>query len=156
MKRIAEISRQGITCIKNANNPYFNSKYADLATVVEALKEPLEKAGIGYSFRVDNTLDGNGWMVVITVADIEGDQALMSSFFPITTTEPQKMGSAITYAKRYLLTTVFNVIAEEDDDGNAAQGNKPTLPKKAPSLLMPESKVDVSKEVNDEVPHFFK
>lgn len=156
MKRIAEISRRGITCIKNANNPYFNSKYADLATVVEALKEPLEKAGIGYSFRVDNTLDGNGWMVVITVTDIEGDQALMSSFFPIVSTEPQKIGSAITYAKRYLLTTVFNVIAEEDDDGNAAQGNKPTLPKKAPSPLMPASKVDTSKEVNDEIPTFFK
>lgn len=156
MKRIAEISRQGITCIKNANNPYFNSKYADLSTVVEALKEPLEKAGLGYSFRVDNTLDGNGWMVVITVADIEGDQALMSSFFPIASTEPQKMGSAITYAKRYLLTTVFNVIAEEDDDGNEAQGNKPTLPKKAPSPLMPASKVDTSKEVNDEIPTFFK
>ena len=93
-------------------------------------------------------------MVVITVADIEGDQALISSFFPITTTEPQKMGSAITYAKRYLLTTVFNVIAEEDDDGNAAQGNKPTLPKKAPSPLMPAS--DTSKQINDEIPTFFK
>lgn len=153
MKRIAEIARQGITCIKNAENPYFNSKYADLATVVEALKEPLEKAGLGYSFRVDNTLDGSGWMVVITVADIEGDQALMSSFFPIVSTEPQKMGSAITYAKRYLLTTVFNVIAEEDDDGNAAQGNKPTLPKKKPQPL---SAADINKQVNDEVPTFFR
>lgn len=153
MKRIAEIARQGITCIKNAENPYFNSKYADLATVVEALKEPLEKAGLGYSFRVDNTLDGSGWMVVITVADIEGDQALMSSFFPIVSTEPQKMGSAITYAKRYLLTTVFNVIAEEDDDGNAAQGNKPALPKKKPQPL---SAADINKQVNDEVPTFFR
>ena len=159
MKRIAEISRQGITCIKNANNPYFNSKYADLATVVEALKEPLEKVGLGYSFRVDNTMDGSGWMVILTVADIEEDKSLLISFFPITSTEPQKMGSAITYAKRYLLTTVFNVIAEEDDDGNAAQGNKPTQPmlrKKSPSPLMPAAKVDVSKEVNDEIPNFFK
>lgn len=154
MKRIAEISRQGITCIKNANNPYFNSKYADLATVVEALKEPLEKAGIGYSFRVDNTIDGSGWMVILTVTDIEDDKSLLISFFPIMSTEPQKMGSAITYAKRYLLTTVFNVIAEEDDDGNAAQGNKPALPKKAPSPLTPAS--DINKQVNDEVPAFFR
>ena len=156
MKRISEIARQGITCIKNAENPYFNSKYADLGTVVQALKEPLEKAGLGYHFRVDNTIEGNGWMVVLDVVDIEEDKTLLISFFPITSTEPQKMGSAITYAKRYLLTTVFNVIAEEDDDGNAAQGNKPTLPKKAPSPLMPASKVDTSKEVNDEIPTFFK
>lgn len=153
MKRISEIARQGITCIKNAENPYFNSKYADLGTVVQALKEPLEKAGLGYHFRVDNTIEGNGWMVVLDVVDIEEDKTLLISFFPITSTEPQKMGSAITYAKRYLLTTVFNVIAEEDDDGNEAQGNKPVLPKKKPQPL---SAADINKQVNDEVPTFFK
>lgn len=153
MKRIADIARQGISCIKNAENPYFNSKYADLGTVVQALKEPLEKAGLGYLFRVDNTVEGNGWMVTMNVMDLENGNALLNSFFPIASTEPQKMGSAITYAKRYLLTTVFNVIAEEDDDGNEAQGNKPVLQKKKPQPL---SAADINKQVNDEVPTFFK
>ena len=56
--------------------------------------------------------------------------------FPFAQSDPQKMGSAITYAKRYLLTTVFNVIAEEDDDGNAASGNttKPVA-KKKPTVM---------------------
>ena len=153
MKRIAEVARQGITCIKNANNPYFNSKYADLATVVEALKEPLEKVGLGYYFRVDTYMETSTWMVTMSVVDIEEDKVLITACFPITNTEPQKMGSAITYAKRYLLTTAFNVIAEEDDDGNAAQDNKPTLPKKTPKPLMA---ADINKQVNDEIPTFFK
>lgn len=152
MKRIAEIARQGITCIKNAENPYFNSKYADLGTVVQALKKPLEDAGLGYLFRIETGVP-EGWSVVIEIFDLADSVCLMSSRFPITLTDPQKMGSAITYAKRYLLTTTFNVIAEEDDDGNAAEGNKPTLPKKKP---VPLSAKDLCKEVNDEIPTFFK
>lgn len=153
MKRIAKISSKGITCIKNAENPYFNSKYADLATVVQALKEPLEQEGIGYMFRLDNTVDGTGWQVVMIVSDLESGESLNMSFFPIVSTEPQKMGSAITYAKRYLLTTVFNVIAEEDDDGNEAQGVKPSLQKKTPKPL---KVADINNQVNDEIPTFFR
>ena len=146
MKRISEIARQGITCIKNAENPYFNSKYADLGTVVQALKKPLEDAGLGYYFRVDTNMETSTWMVTMTIVDVNEDAALITSFFPIASTDPQKMGSAITYAKRYLLTTTFNVIAEEDDDGNAAEGNKPTLPKKKP---VPLSAKDLCKEINE-------
>ena len=153
MKRISEIARQGITCIKNAENPYFNSKYADLGTVVQALKKPLEEAELGYYFRVDTYIETSTWMVTMSVVDIKEDKVLITACFPIQSTEPQKMGSAITYAKRYLLTTVFNVIAEEDDDGNAAEGNKPTLPKKKP---VPLSAKDLCKEINDEIPQFFK
>lgn len=155
MKRISEIARQGITCIKNAENPYFNSKYADLGAVVEALKKPLEDASLGYYFRIDKDMEASTWMVTMTVVDVKEDAALISAFFPVQSTEPQKMGSAITYAKRYLLTTVFNVIAEEDDDGNEAQGNKPVLQKKAPKPI-PLSAASINQQVNDEVPTFFK
>lgn len=155
-KKIANICRQGITCIKNADNPYFNSKYADLATVVEALRKPLEDEQLGYMFSispwsVDETK--SIWVVYLTVVDFETGEALITSSFPIQNIEPQKFGSAVTYAKRYLLTTTFNVIAEEDDDGNAAQDVKPSLPKKTPKPLMA---ADINKQVNDEIPTFFR
>ena len=149
-KKIAEVTRLGITCIKNAQNPYFNSKYADLATVVEALKEPLKEHNIGYYFM---TIGSDPvWQLTMTVVDLnESDDTLVLAF-PLNPNDPQKMGASITYAKRYLLCTAFNVIAEEDDDGNAASGNEPTLPKKKPV----KKKNKTEDLVNDEVPDFFK
>ena len=151
-QKIAEISRLGITCIKNASNPYFNSKYADLATVVEALKKPLEENKVAYYFM---TIGSDPvWQLTMTVINQEEPKETLVLAFPLNPVDPQKMGASITYAKRYLLCTAFNVIAEEDDDGNEASGNKPTLPKKKPVAL--QSKADINTAVNDEVPDFFK
>lgn len=133
--KLSRISRMGISCLKNADNPYFNSKYADLATVVQALKGPLEEEKLGYYFTITNITDGEGnpayWEVEISVFDCENGKIIVTSAFPITCLEPQKFGSNVTYAKRYLLTTVFNVIAEEDDDGNATAPQ----PKREPKVL---------------------
>lgn len=135
---IASVATQGITCIKNADNPYFNSKYADLRTVVIALKAPLEAAGLSYYFRthaytnVDAAETETKWYVELVVLT-EDEQLIVP--FPFAQSDPQKMGSAITYAKRYLLTTVFNVIAEEDDDGNEASGLKGKPVKKKPAVM---------------------
>lgn len=155
--KIAEISRLGITCIKNAANPYFNSTYADLSAVVEALKKPLEENKIGYYFM--STGGCEHWMLTLTIVNLEkvneDDDQSNETFvlaFPLNPVDPQKMGASITYAKRYLLCTAFNVIAEEDDDGNEASGNNPTLPKKKPVALKSKT---VNEMVNDEVPNFF-
>lgn len=157
--KIAEISRMGITCIKNAENPYFNSTYADLSSVVEALKKPLSDNKIAYYFMTIGA--SPEWQLTMTVINLEetkddDDEDVKESLvlaFPLNPVDPQKMGASITYAKRYLLCTAFNVIAEEDDDGNEASGNKPSLPKKKPTPLKP--KTDINAAVNDEVPDFF-
>ena len=134
MKAIAGVASQGITCIKNADNPYFNSKYADLKTVVEALKEPLKTAGLSYYFAPQEHADDadKRWMTCDLI--VMDGKSSMSFSFPFSQSEPQKIGSALTYAKRYLLTTVFNVIAEEDDDGNAASDVK-SVAKKKPAAM---------------------
>lgn len=136
--RIATVSAEGISCIKNADNPYFNSRYADLSAVVEALKEPLTKHGLGYKF-VTELLDG-AWVLRMNVYITDEDSAEESEayLFPLNPVDPQKTGASITYAKRYLLCTAFNVIAEEDDDGNEASG-KSALPKKKPQVLASKS-----------------
>ena len=152
--KIAEIARLGITCIKNAANPYFNSTYADLGAVVEALKVPLGERKVGYYFMSNGA--GNDWLLTMTVVNLEDkeDEPLVLAF-PLNPTNPQQMGASITYAKRYLLCTAFNVIAEEDDDGNKASGNdvksQPTMPKKKP-VPMQVNKID---GIDDEVPNFF-
>jgi len=155
VEKIAAISSLGLTCIKNASNPYFNSKYADLSTVVEVLKEPLEKQGLVYKF-VPVCVDGV-WNLRMNIYDISNTAIEESEpyLFPLNPIDPQKMGASITYAKRYLLCTAFNVLAEEDDDGNEASGNKPTLPKKKPVALQTKQQAKTIDDIDDEVPSFF-
>lgn len=152
MIKVANIAALGITCIKNAENPYFTSKYADLGAVVDALKEPLKVQGLSYCFGVakegENMSDNDKWYLNTYVTD--GKELALASQFPLTNTTPQQFGACITYAKRYSLCTLFNVIAEEDDDGNTASGVKPTLAKKTPTKL-PSKK----EPIDDEVPTFF-
>lgn len=140
MSKIASVATSGITCIKNADNPFFNSKYADLGTVVEALKEPLTIVGLTYMFRLNSQVYNDGattlWEVHMYISDGKTTE-LIASFPLVNLANAQAIGQGITYAKRYLLTTVFNVIAEEDDDGNAVSGAKPqpSLPKRTPTLM---------------------
>jgi hypothetical protein len=104
--------------------------------VVEALKQPLKEAGLSYYFAPQEHADdaNTRWMTCDLIV-LNGEEHHSFSF-PFNQSDPQKIGSALTYAKRYLLTTVFNVIAEEDDDGNAANGNttKPVA-KKKPTVM---------------------
>ena len=170
LHKIAEISTMGITCIKNATNPYFDSKYADLATVEEALKEPLKNIKLQYRFYLLNRDGGskittaqNGtiatetqterWYVGLWVRDPESRTGIGYEFPLVNVSTAQEIGKGITYAKRYLLTTIFNVIAEEDDDGNSVSGVQNTkVPKRQPKPL---SSNDINKQVNDEIPNFF-
>lgn len=154
MIKVAQIAALGITCIKTAENPYFNSKYADLGTVVEALKAPLKEVGLRYCFGIDKeqVKDQDKEVVVwyLNTYITDGKDFARAAQFPLVNTNPQQFGASITYAKRYSLCTLFNVIAEEDDDGNTASGNKGALPKKVPTKLPPKRDT-----TNDEIPAFF-
>jgi ERF superfamily len=56
--------------------------------------------------------------LITTIYDTESEETLESTF-PIYQEDPQKIGSAVTYAKRYNLGAIFNIITEIDDDGNS-------------------------------------
>ena len=106
---------------KDSDNPYFKSKYADLASVRDAIQESLSKNGIAYV----QFPEGGPETVTITTILSCGDEWMRASFSmkPVKA-DPQGMGSAITYGRRYALMAAVGV-APEDDDGNAASGNKP-------------------------------
>lgn len=102
--------------IKDANNPFFKSKYADLAGVLDAVVPALSANGLA----VIQTTDGTAPMVLTTtIAHSSGE--FISGTYPIVPVknDPQGVGSAITYARRYTLCAILSVAAE-DDDGNAA------------------------------------
>jgi len=106
---------------KDANNPFFKSKYADLASVIDAAKPHLAANGLAVVQTTSLTATG---MVLVTYL-IHSSGEFMSGQYPIKPTkdDPQGMGSAITYARRYSFSAITG-IASDDDDGNAASAKK--------------------------------
>lgn len=107
---------------KDAANPYFKSKYADLAAVVEAIKKPLTEHGLSYSQGTD--IDEHGGVIVETMLMHKSGEWIEGRLRMIPVkADPQGIGSCITYARRYGLQAIVGVPAD-DDDGNAASGNE--------------------------------
>lgn len=103
---------------KDSTNPHYNSKYADLASIHEACREPLSSNGIAVTQRVTSSMEGV--RVSTKLIHASGEWMKDSLFLPVTQKTPQGFGSAITYARRYSLAAMVGIAAEEDDDGNAA------------------------------------
>lgn len=103
----------------NRTNPHFKSKYADLASVRDAVTPALAKNGIAV---VQMTGEAEGRMIVSTRL-IHASGQWLESCYPIIndTNKPQAMGSALSYARRYSLSAITNIASEEDDDANEAQ-----------------------------------
>lgn len=104
---------------KAATNPAFKTKYADLSEVVEAVVPALNNAGVG----VIQTPGYDGeWVSVATTMIHEGGSSVTSVLrLKPSKTDPQGIGSAITYGRRYSLLAMTGA-APEDDDGNASSG----------------------------------
>jgi hypothetical protein len=104
---------------KDAKNPFFKSQYADLASVWDACRAPLSANGLA----VIQTTGGQAGAVevITTLAHTSGEWIRgVLALHPVKA-DPQGIGSAITYARRYALAAIVG-IAPEDDDGNAASG----------------------------------
>jgi hypothetical protein len=108
---------------KGANNPFFKSKYADLGAVMEACKEPLNKNGICVLQPV--TSDGLTTFVETVLLHESGEWFASSLRVSCKNPDnPQEMGSAISYARRYSLQSIMFIPAEDDD------GEKATAPQR--------------------------
>lgn len=111
---------------KTESNPFFKSSYADLATVRAAIREAFGKHGLSV-VQIPHTSDG---AVSVTTLLMHASGQFIEGTLTLrpTKNDPQGIGSAITYARRYALMA-FAGVAPDDDDGNAASG-KEAPPKK--------------------------
>jgi hypothetical protein len=102
---------------KNKSNPHFKSVYADLAAAMNACRETLAANGLAV---MQHALTGQGNVTITTILAHTSGQYVSSELTlrPLKN-EPQPLGSAITYARRYAYMAITG-IAAEDDDGNAA------------------------------------
>jgi len=102
---------------QDSKNPYFKSDYADLTSIWNACKDAITLQGLA----VIQTLEyvENKIILVTTLAHSSGQW--IKSYMPIMATklDPQGIGSALTYARRYALSSIVGV-CPADDDGEEA------------------------------------
>jgi hypothetical protein len=121
----------------DAKNPHFNMKYASLAAVLEAAK-PLTAHGISI-LQSPRVLPSEGQAaprveVTTTLLHASGEWVSTALALRPRADDPQAVGSAITYARRYGLSALAGIAAEEDDDANSATGrtSKEEPPRRGP------------------------
>lgn len=122
-KKIHEAKKQIGVISKDAKNPFFKSNYLSLNGLIDAIEEPLNNNGL---LLIQPILDGK---VRTEIRDIDSDAFVFSEIELTSLNDPQKMGSAITYYRRYTLQSLLGLQAD-DDDGNLAskaQDRKPSL-----------------------------
>lgn len=123
--------------IKDAANPFFKSRYADLAAVVDALKKPFASNGLSYVQTTD--ADETSVYVETLLMHSSGEWISGRLKMPVSKpNDPQALGSAMTYCRRYGLQAIAGIPAD-DDDGNAAAG-KDKAPEQKPAAPDAEGK----------------
>jgi hypothetical protein len=140
---------------KNANNPHFKSKYADLGSVIDAL-EPLKEHGLWF-IQISKERDNGACFETVVIHGPSGSQMSMGeTFVPADRNNAQGFGSAQTYARRYGLLSAFG-LATEDDDGNAA-AKAPPAKKDAPQGPLTDAQwgiiTDLIQQTNSDVKAF--
>jgi len=116
--------------VKDSDNPFFKSKYADLNSIWNACREALSMHGLAVAQTMFENEKGD--LFLQTTLGHSSGQWIKSNL-PINiqsskegsrVNELQLLGSAITYLRRYALAAIVGVAPDEDDDGNAAGGYK--------------------------------
>jgi hypothetical protein len=108
---------------KDGNNPHFRSKYATLQNIVESTRDTLRKHGLAVVQTFGET-DGTYINLITTLLHESGEYISGTFTMRPSKADPQGLGSATTYARRYALSAVLGIVADEDDDGNAS--SRPT------------------------------
>ena len=108
---------------KESENPYFHSKYADIYTILDAIRQPLADLGLAVIQSVEALPDSDRIACTTRVIHASGEWIEGSAVVAVLKHDPQAYGSATTYARRYGLQGVL-CLAAEDDDAESAMGDR--------------------------------
>ena len=117
-----------ISLKKDGENPFYKSKYITLDNIMDKLQPLLDREGlIVYNENIP-------WGVMTFITD--GEVELSSTFMVENILDPQALGKVITYGRRYNLTSLLNLLADEDDDAQSfyeeKKEKKPAIKKESP------------------------
>lgn len=137
-------------------NPHFKNKYASLAAVIDAIRKPLADNGLSYT-QTTHVREG-GFVLVTTLRHATGQW--IASEYPLPMgAKPQELGSALTYARRYSLSAIACIAADEDDDAEGARtsGQTASTPGSKASPIKPQPvAAPVNPETGELGPHKLK
>lgn len=130
-KALSQFQHEAGKIVKDSTNPFFKSKYATLTNIQDAIREPLYSSGLTY------TQHPCGENELTTILMHTSGEYIMSSYkMTPAKNDPQSLGSAITYQRRYALGAILglNIDDDDDDDGNGASGlQQPKTQSQSPS-----------------------
>jgi hypothetical protein len=139
---LAKAQLEFTSAVKDSDNPYYNSKYADLNAVINAVRPALNKHGIAMMHNLESDLERQ--VAIVTVGLYCGEQFMeieveapatgkgkkeADDMKAPTRFDVQTIGAAWTYLRRYSLQAICG-LASEDDDGNALQGANKPIPRR--------------------------
>ena len=103
---------------KRSVNPFYKSKYADLDAVWDMCRKPLSENGLAI---VQTPIEIDGRMYLETMLlHTSGESITAQLALNVKELTPQSVGSAITYARRYSMSAMLGISADEDDDAEKA------------------------------------
>ena len=121
-KKLLESKKEFGKIAKDSKNPFFKSKYFDINSLLDHIEPILQKNGL---LLLQPITDGK---VITEIIDVEtGDRVSSEIVLPMLN-DPQKLGSAVSYYRRYTAQSLLGLQAEDDDANSASK--KPTPPKK--------------------------
>lgn len=121
--KLLEFQKLNISITKDVNNPHFKSKYADLSEVINKVRPALSSCGI-------TLIQTPGAEGLTTTLHDNASGTEITGFLPyIGASDPQKLGSNLTYLRRYSLVTMLG-LEDDDDDGNKATAKPAPAPAK--------------------------
>lgn len=133
---IAKAQAEVENASKNAQNPHFKSRYADLAEVLNTVRPVF--AAHGLSLSQSTEYDGTHVRVTTCIGHAGGGYITSTAACVPSKADAQGIGSASTYLRRYSLAAMAGV-AQEDDDGETAAGRKPQAA--APARIEPQKSI---------------
>jgi hypothetical protein len=104
--------------IKDTINPFFKSVYADLAAIIDVIREPLSSNGLAIFQSIET--DAGDVVITTLLSHTSGQWVETALRLKPTKNDPQGVASAATYGRRIGLQSLVGVAADTDDDGNAA------------------------------------
>lgn len=127
---LLEFQKLAVKASKDSKNPHFKSNYASLEAVIDAANQATQ-FGICFTQEIDFEFNGDTGMTFVRTVLIHapsGEQRVSRT--PIRSkdpADPQKMGSGITYAKRYGLQSALGLPSEDDDANDASKPSRSTI-----------------------------
>lgn len=111
---------------KDAKNPFFKSNYASLPHILTEVQEPLEKSGLV----ITQFPDENG-LTTMLIHSESGEYLQATYIMPVSkANDPQALGSAISYARRYAVSSILSLKIDDDDAEGAMKSVRQTEPDK--------------------------